>query len=113
MRSSIRSMHFLCCELGRALDRHCSVAGGVKGLFVAQNTPDDPRQLVGQGRRQLVAVQPWGCVLQPCSEAEALPVVRSQQDDVCSLDEQGPEILASSLGDAAQDGSATCAVLAR
>lgn len=47
----------------------------------------------------------------PCSEAEALPIVRTHQDDVCGLDEQGSEILASPLGDAAQDGSTACAVL--
>src|SRR5262249_35658576 len=111
MRSSIRSMHFLCRELGGGgSDRHHLVAG-VEGVLIAQDAPGDPGQLVCQGRRQLVAVQPWGRVLQPCSEAEALPVVRAHQDDVCSLDEQGPEVLASSLGDAAQNRSATCAVL--
>src|SRR5262249_8409093 len=111
MRSSIRSMHFLCRELGGGgSDRHHLVAG-VEGVLIAQDAPGDPGQLVCQGRRQLVAVQPWGRVLQPCSEAEALPIVRAHQNDVCSLDEQGPEILAASFGDAAQDGSATCTVL--
>ena len=47
-----------------------------------------------------------------CSEAEAFPIVRAHQDDVCGLDEQGSEILAPALGDAGEDRSATCAVLA-
>src|SRR6476620_1233392 len=36
----------------------------------------------------------------------------AHQDDVRSLDEQGSQILAPSLGDATEDGSTTCAVLA-
>jgi hypothetical protein len=36
--------------------------------------------------------------------------VRTHEDDVCGLDEQSSEILAPSFGDAAEDGSATCAV---
>jgi hypothetical protein len=81
-------------------------------LVAAQDAPRYPRQLVGQGRCQLIAVQPWSCVPKPCSEAKAFPIVRAHQDDVCGLDEQGPEILAPALGDAAKDGSTTCAVLA-
>ena len=84
----------------------------VEGFLVAQDAPCDPRQFVGQSRCQLVAMHSWDCIEKPCSEAEALPIVRAHQDDVCSLDEQGSEILASSLGDAAQDGSTTSAVLA-
>src|SRR5580704_15894090 len=53
-----------------------------------------------------------GCIQKPCSEAEALPIVRTHQDDVCGLDKQGSEILAPALGDATQDGSTTCTVLA-
>jgi hypothetical protein len=79
----------------------------VKGLFVAQDTPRDPCQFVCKGCRQLVAMKPWRCVQKPCSEAEALPVVRTHQDDVCGLDEQGSEILAPSFGDSAEDGSAS------
>jgi hypothetical protein len=56
-------------------------------------------------------MKPWSRVSKPCSEAEALPIGREHQDDVCGLDEQGSEILAPSLGDAAQNGSTTCAVL--
>ena len=98
-------MRFLCRELGRGLgsDSHHLVTGGVEGLLVAQDAPRDPRQLVGQGRCQLVAMEPWSCVQKPCSEAETLPIVRAHQDDVCGLDEQGSEILAASLGNAAQD----------
>jgi hypothetical protein len=66
------------------------MAGCVEGLLIAQDAPCDSRQLVGQGRCKLVAVQPWSCILQPRSEAEAIPIVRAHQDDVCSLDEQGP-----------------------
>jgi hypothetical protein len=86
--------------------------GDVENLLVAQDAPGDPRQFVGQGGCQLVAMQPWRCVQKPCSEAEALPIVGAHQNDFCGLDEQGPEVLASSLGDATQDGSTTCAVLA-
>jgi hypothetical protein len=84
----------------------------VEGLLVAQDAPRNPRQFVSQGRCQLVAMKPWSCVQQPCSEAEAFPIVRAHQDDVCGLDEQGSEILAPALGDATQDGSTTCTVLA-
>jgi hypothetical protein len=84
----------------------------VEDLLVAQDAPGDPRQFVGQGGCQLVSMQPWRRIQKPCSEAEALPIVRTHQDDFCRLDEQGPEILAPSLGDATQDGSTTCAVLA-
>jgi hypothetical protein len=85
--------------------------GRVEHLLVAQDTPSDPRQLVGQCRCQLVAVQPRGCVLQPWSEAEAKPIVWTHQDDFGRLNEQGPEVLAPAFGDAAQNSSATCAVL--
>jgi hypothetical protein len=95
-----------------ASDGHHLVTVEVEGLLVAQDAPRNPRQFVGQGRCQLVAMQPWSRVQQPCSEAEAFPIVRAHQDDVCGLDEQGSKILAASLGDAAQDGPATCAVLA-
>ena len=64
----------------------------VEGVLVAQDAPCDPRQLVGQGRCQLVAMKPWSCIEQPCSEAEAFPIVRAHQDDVCGLDEQGSKI---------------------
>ena len=37
--------------------------------------------------------------------------MRAHQDDVRSLEEQGPEILAPALGDASQNRSATRAVL--
>jgi hypothetical protein len=48
------------------------VTGGVEDLFVAQGAPGDPRQLVGQGRCQLVAMKPWSCVREPCSEADTI-----------------------------------------
>ena len=85
---------------------------GVEDLLVAQDAPRNPCQLVGQGRGQFVAMKPWSCIQKPCSEAEALPIVRPHQNNVCSLDEQCSEILASALGDSAQDGSTACAVLA-
>jgi hypothetical protein len=85
--------------------------GAVEGRLIAQDAPRDPRQLVGQGCSQLVAMQPWSCVAKPCSEAEALPIVGAHQNHFCSLDEQGPEVLSSALGDAPQDGSAAGAVL--
>jgi hypothetical protein len=44
----------------------------------------------------------WGCVQKPCSETEALPIVRTHQDDVCGLDEPGSEILTPSPGNTAQ-----------
>jgi len=104
---------FSVANLG-GLGSHCHglVTIDVEGFLVAQDAPCDPRQFVGQSRCQLVAMHSWDCIEKPCSEAEALPIVRAHQDDVCSLDEQGSEILASSLGDAAQDGSTTSAVLA-
>src|SRR5215218_1719321 len=80
MRSSIRSMHFLCRELGVGFRLRSLRNGCVEGLLVAQDAPCYPRQLVGQGRCQLVAVQPWSCVLQPCSEAESTPIVRAHQE---------------------------------
>src|ERR1700754_1837222 len=58
-------------------------------------------------------MQSWRCVQEPGSEAKALPIVGTHQDDVCRLDEQSPEILAPALGDATENGSATRAVLAR
>jgi hypothetical protein len=93
-------------------DSYHLVTRGFEGLLVAQDAPGDPRQFVGQGGCQLVAMEPWSCVPKPYSEAETLPVGRAHQDDVCGLYEQGSEVLAASLGDAAQDRSATCAVLA-
>ena len=54
-----------------------------------------------------------GCRLgEPWSEAEFLPIVRSRQDDVGRLDEQGAQVLAAALGYASKDRSATGAVLA-
>src|SRR6516225_12014016 len=95
-----------------ASDCHGLTTGDVENLLVAQDAPGDPRQFVGQGCCQLVAMQPWRCVQKPCSEAEALPIVGAHQNDFCGLDEQGPEILAPSLGDPTQDGSTARAVLA-
>jgi hypothetical protein len=37
---------------------------------------------------------------------EALPIVRTHQDDVCGLNEQGPEKVAPALADATQGGCA-------
>jgi hypothetical protein len=107
-------MHLLCRELerGLSLDSHDPVTGGVEGFLVAQDAPCDPCQFVGQSRCQLVTMHAGGRIQKPCSEAEALPIVGSHQDDVCGLDEQGSEILAPALGDATQDGSTTCTVLA-
>jgi hypothetical protein len=85
--------------------------GHVERLLVAHDAPCAPRQFVCQGRCQLVAMQPWGCVQKPCSEAEARLIVWPHQEDVCGLDEQGSEVLAPSLGDAPQNGSPACAVL--
>jgi len=93
-------------------DCHHLVTVDVEGLVVAQDAPRDPRQFVGQSRFQLVTLKTWGCVQKPRSEAETLPIMRTHQDDVRSLNEQGSKIFAPSPGDAAQDGSTTCAVLA-
>jgi hypothetical protein len=57
-------------------------------------------------------VKTWSCVQQPRSEAEAFPILRTHQDDVRSLDEQGSKIFAPTFGDAAENRSTTCAVLA-
>jgi hypothetical protein len=84
----------------------------VESPSITQDAPRNPCQLVGQGRCQLVAMKPWSCVEKPCSEAEALPIVRTHQYDVCGLNEEGSEVLASPLGDATQDGSTTCDLLA-
>ena len=85
---------------------------GIEGLPVGQNAPGDTGQLIGQGGGQLVSMQP-GCRLgEPWSEAEYLPIVRSHQDDVGRLDEQGAQVLAAALGYASKDRSATGAVLA-
>ncbi len=55
-----------------------------------------------------------GCGLrEPRPEAELLPIVRSHQDDMRRLDEQGPQILATALGYASKDRFATRAELAR
>jgi len=51
-------------------------------------------------------------MIERTEERKALPIVRPHEDNVCGLDEQGSEILAPALGDAAEDRSAACAVLA-
>ncbi len=62
-----------------------------------QNAPGNAGQLVGQGRRQLVLVHPFGGLCQPGAEAELLPVFGSHQDDLGSLNEQRSQILAAAL----------------
>src|SRR6516225_6657322 len=102
MRSLIRSMRFSLSRTRMRLRLQIAMAsrrGDVENPLVAQDAPGDPRQFVGQGGCQLVAMQPWRCVQKPCSEAEALPIVGAHQNDFCGLDEKGPEILAPSLGD--------------
>src|SRR5438552_11937118 len=84
---------------------------GIKGSVVPQHAPGDAGELVSERRRQLVAMQARLCRLQPCSEAEPLPGLRTHEDDVGRLDEERAQILAAALGDAPEDRLATGAVL--
>ena len=107
-------MHFLNRELGRdgGLDRR-DLEMGIEGLVVAQDAPGDARELVGQGDGELVPVQSLRCRFEPRAEAEPGPVVRAHQEDLRRLDQQRAQVLAASLGDAAQDRSPAGAVLSR
>ncbi len=108
-------MQFLSRELGPGsfgLDAGNLVSVGVEGFPVGQDAPCDTGKLVGQGRGELVSMKP-GCGLgEPRPEAEFLPIVRSHQDDMRSLDEEGPQIFAAALGYASKDRFAARAVLA-
>ena len=45
--------------------------------------------LLARATASLLPVQPLGCCVQkPCAEAEARPVVRTHQEDLCGLDQQ-------------------------
>ena len=60
-------------ELGfrlRGLDGCDAGIRSVKLPAISQHAPGDTRELVGEGDRQLVAVHPCGCLLEPCAEAE-------------------------------------------
>lgn len=83
----------------------------VECLLVPQHAPDDSSELVGQGSGELVAMHARRRVLQPRSEAELTPVVRSHQDDVRRLDEQRAQISTAPLRDSAQDRAPASAVL--
>lgn len=69
----------------------------VEGFPVAQNTPGDLRQLVGERGRKLVAMKAGRSLLQPGTEAEPLPVLLAYQDDVRRLDEKRSKVLAAAL----------------
>ena len=60
----------------------------VERLPVAQNAPGDPRQLIGERGRKLIAMKAGRGLPQPGSKAEPLPVLRAHQDDVRRLDEE-------------------------
>src|SRR5262245_39051016 len=65
-----------------------------------------------QRRRQLVAMHPRRRIGEPLTKAELLPVLRSHQEHLGSLDEERSQVTAAALGDATQDGASSGAVLA-
>jgi hypothetical protein len=56
-------------------------------------------------------MEPFGRRLQPVTEAVTRPVLGTHQENLCCLDKERPQILASSFRYAAQNGTATGAVL--
>src|SRR5262245_2960814 len=83
------------------------------GATARENRPGDAGELVGEGDRQHVAVQPPGCLLDPRPQTPHRCIRPPRQHDVCGLHEQCPQILVAALGDLAQDRAISGRLLLR
>src|SRR5271166_5286402 len=77
---------------------------GLVATSLRQDSPSDPRQLVGERNAQNIAMHAPGRRRQPRSKAMLCPTCRSEQDGTGALDEEHAQIAVSALGDTAKDG---------
>src|SRR5271166_518096 len=80
---------------------------GLVATSLRQDSPSDPRQLVGERNAQNIAMHAPGRRRQPRSKAMLCPTCRSEQDGTGALDEEHAQIAVSALGDTAKDGAIT------
>src|SRR3977135_701382 len=69
-----------------------------------ENAPCDAGDLVGERNRQLEAIEPPRCSLDPGFEAVLLPALRAQENSAGGLHEQHPQVAIAALGDGPEDG---------
>ena len=86
--------------LGCRLRDACFIAA-----LLCQHSPRDPRQLVGERRRQNVRMQPLRGANEPSPEAVLRPARRPQQNDPGCLHEEHTQVTVAALGDAPEDGA--------
>jgi hypothetical protein len=80
---------------------------------LAQYTPGDAGQLVGQSRREHVVVQACRCGREPVPKTVLAPLGWPEQQHAGSLDQQRSQVAVAALGQAAQHGSIASGDLAR
>src|SRR5918993_1219470 len=90
---------------GRAIQSlaHHSRCSWFISAVLAQHAPGNPRQLVGQSRREHVVMQPRRSRREPVPETVLGPLGWPKQQHAGGLDQQGTQISVAALGQATQD----------
>src|SRR5262245_39925536 len=102
-RTSI-SCHTL-ADLGRNGVARSERPGGKCRFEPSIAVPGDAGQLVGEGDRQQVVMQPLPGSLDPWLEPVPFPDLLSDQHDPGRLDEEGPQVAVAALRYRAEDGA--------
>ena len=89
-----------------SISRHPGHILRIVAILARQHAPGDARELVSQGCRQHIPVQPGPCRGQPAAEAMAVPVARSLQKHLCPAHEERAQVTVAALGETTQDRAA-------